>query len=136
MSVQDQTPIHTFAFLHWYDETIQFTFNFVAKTSGQIPNSTHYGAFDVFIGSVVFFAYTYTAKDHLSFQASLPFSPVSGAILKIHKNTDLIALIEQIFYMLSLLINYIEFSEYIKFIEKKVFTYYQIYDIIGGYQKR
>ena len=33
MSAQDQTPIHTFASLHWYDETIKFIFNFVAKTS-------------------------------------------------------------------------------------------------------
>lgn len=33
MSNQDQTPIHTFASLHWYDETIKFIFNFVAKTS-------------------------------------------------------------------------------------------------------
>ena len=33
MSTQDQTPIHTFASLHWYDETIKFVFNFVAKTS-------------------------------------------------------------------------------------------------------
>ncbi|MGH2478373.1 MAG: hypothetical protein ACRDHW_01760 [Ktedonobacteraceae bacterium] len=33
MSSQDQTPMHTFASLHWYDETIKFIFNFVAKTS-------------------------------------------------------------------------------------------------------
>jgi len=33
MSNQDQTPMHTFASLHWYDETIKFIFNFVAKTS-------------------------------------------------------------------------------------------------------
>ncbi len=33
MSNQDQAPIHTFASLHWYDETIKFIFNFVAKTS-------------------------------------------------------------------------------------------------------
>lgn len=33
MSNQDQTPIKTFASLHWYDETIKFIFNFVAKTS-------------------------------------------------------------------------------------------------------
>jgi hypothetical protein len=33
MSAQEQTPIHTFASLHWYDETIKFIFNFVAKTS-------------------------------------------------------------------------------------------------------
>lgn len=30
---QQQTPINTFASLHWYDETIKFIFNFVAKTS-------------------------------------------------------------------------------------------------------
>ncbi len=33
MSNQNQAPIHTFASLHWYDETIKFIFNFVAKTS-------------------------------------------------------------------------------------------------------
>lgn len=33
MSTQDQTPVHSFASLHWYDETIKFIFNFVAKTS-------------------------------------------------------------------------------------------------------
>lgn len=33
MSDQEQTPIRTFASLHWYDETIKFIFNFVAKTS-------------------------------------------------------------------------------------------------------
>lgn len=33
MSAQDQAPIKTFASLHWYDETIKFIFNFVAKTS-------------------------------------------------------------------------------------------------------
>lgn len=33
MSAQDQTNAHTFASLHWYDETIKFIFNFVAKTS-------------------------------------------------------------------------------------------------------
>ncbi|HEY1349348.1 MAG TPA: hypothetical protein VGF67_06980 [Ktedonobacteraceae bacterium] len=33
MSTQEQNPINTFASLHWYDETIKFIFNFVAKTS-------------------------------------------------------------------------------------------------------
>jgi hypothetical protein len=33
MSQQNQAPMHTFASLHWYDETIKFIFNFVAKTS-------------------------------------------------------------------------------------------------------
>ncbi|GHO75752.1 hypothetical protein KSD_35230 [Ktedonobacter sp. SOSP1-85] len=33
MSAQGQAPIKTFASLHWYDETIKFIFNFVAKTS-------------------------------------------------------------------------------------------------------
>ncbi|EFH86994.1 hypothetical protein [Ktedonobacter racemifer] len=33
MSAQDETPIKTFASLHWYDETIKFVFNFAAKTS-------------------------------------------------------------------------------------------------------
>jgi hypothetical protein len=33
MSTQDQTPLKAFASLHWYDETIKFIFNFVAKTS-------------------------------------------------------------------------------------------------------
>ncbi len=33
MSSQNQPRIHAFASLHWYDETIKFIFNFVAKTS-------------------------------------------------------------------------------------------------------
>ena len=33
MNTQNNSWLHTFATLHWYDETIKFIFNFVTKTS-------------------------------------------------------------------------------------------------------